>query len=354
MNRWLDTLVALLEQGQPAVLVTVAACQGSTPREPGARMIVGRDMFSGTIGGGQLEWRATAHARDLITAGNHQPELVRYPLGARLGQCCGGVVHLAFEPLDSNALPWLRRAHELAMTGLPWGRLVGLAGERTQCRVFGSQPEDSLDDSALISLARELLAGHGDRARLLSRQGLASVLIDVSMPPSLEVMLFGAGHVGSALADILHHQPLRLRWIDSREEADAVPQRERRGLIESDDPVAEVDCASPGTTFVVMTQSHALDFDLVRAILRREDFRYCGLIGSTSKRAGFIARLRERGFDDTLLDRLRCPIGIEGIFGKEPEVIAVAVAAEILALRTPASVVASARPAALPKDAIRV
>jgi xanthine dehydrogenase accessory factor len=354
VNRWLDTLAGVLAHGQRAVLVTVAACQGSTPREPGARMIVVSDTFFGTIGGGQLEWRAIAHARDLLDADRHKPELVRYPLGARLGQCCGGVVHLSFEPLACDALPWVRQALQLAISGLPWGRVVGLASDLEPCRVFGPKPEDALDDGALISQARELLSGHGERSRLLSGQGVACMLIDVSTPPSLQVMLFGAGHVGTALAEILRRQPLRLRWIDSREEADALPQRERKGLIESDDPVAEVECASPGTAFLVMTQSHALDFDLVRAILQREDFRYCGLIGSTSKRAGFIARLRERGFDNTLLDRLRCPIGIEGISGKEPEVIAVAVAAEILALRTPASVAASARAAALPRDAIQV
>ena len=353
MNLWLDTLIGLLEEDQPAVLVTVAASRGSTPREPGALMIVSRHGLFGTIGGGQLEWQATARARDLLATERAQRDLVRYPLGAKLGQCCGGVAQIAFESLDNRALPWLRRARALAVAGLPWGRVVGLAPEFAECRVFGPQPENDLSDESLISLALELLGDNANHATLLHRNGAGDMLVHVSKPPALEVMLFGAGHVGTALAELLHCLPLRLRWIDSREEADMAPYRERRALIESDDPVAEVDTAPPATAFLVMTQSHALDFDLVRAILRRGDFRYCGLIGSASKRAGFIGRLRERGFEDSLLERIRCPIGIEGVFGKEPEVIAVAVAAEILALREPESFKTSSRPIIPTKKPIR-
>lgn len=343
MSRWLDTLIGLLEQDQPAVLVTVADCRGSTPREPGAVMIVAHHDLFGTIGGGQLEWRASAHARALLVAGCRKQDLVRYPLGARLGQCCGGVVHLVYEPLDSRALPWLQRARALATAGLPWGRVAALAPGPAGCRVFGPEPGDDLDHDTLVAIARELLDGNGDHAARLHRNGAATMLVHISGPPALKVMLFGAGHVGSALADVLRRLPLRLCWIDARENSDIAPFRERCGLIESDDPVTEVRGASPSTVFLIMTQSHALDFDLVCAVLRRGDFRYCGLIGSASKRAAFIARLRAREFEAAVVERLRCPIGIDGISGKEPEVIAIAVAAEILALRVPEPVEPSAR-----------
>lgn len=343
MNHWLDTLIGLLEAGQPAVLITVADCQGSTPREPGARMIVTPDTLFGTIGGGQLEWRAIAHARERSGSVDCRAQLVRYPLGAKLGQCCGGVVHLVFEALDPSALPWLLRARQLENNKLAWGRLVMLDGSAGPCRVFGPKPEEDLDDVGLVATARSTLANQGEPVALLPVGAAARMLVEISHPPPLEVLLFGAGHVGTALAEILRRLPLRLRWIDSREQAALGLRHHAEGPIESDDLVAEVRRAPPATAFLVMTHSHALDFELVRAILGRGDSRYCGLIGSATKRATFTARLRQRGFDDSSLERLRCPIGIESVRGKEPEVIAVSVAAEILALGTAQSDTLGAR-----------
>ena len=354
MNHWLDTVICFLETGKPVVLVTVAACQGSTPREPGARMIVGPDMLFGTIGGGQLEWRAIAHARELSGSAASCAQVVRYPLGAKLGQCCGGVVHLVFEALGPAALPWLQRARQLKEKQLTWGRIVRLDHPAGACRVFGPKPEEDLDDVGLLATARRaILANHEQPVALLPVGAAPNLLIEISHPPSLEVMLFGGGHVGTALAEILRRLPLRLHWIDSREQAVPGSRPSAKGPVESDDPVTEVERAPPAAAFLVMTQSHALDFELVRAILERGDFRYCGLIGSATKRATFAARLRQRGFDESSLERLRCPIGIESVRGKEPEVIAVSVAAEILALGTAQSDALGARASALIQCTVR-
>jgi xanthine dehydrogenase accessory factor len=84
-----------------------------------------------------------------------------------------------------------------------------------------------------------------------------------------------------------------------------------------------------------MTHSHELDLRITQAILQRGDFGYLGLIGSRSKRAQFERRLRERGHGDAMLARITCPVGLPGIEGKEPEVIAVAVAAQLLLCRSP-------------------
>jgi len=82
-----------------------------------------------------------------------------------------------------------------------------------------------------------------------------------------------------------------------------------------------------------MTHSHALDFDVCDRILRRGDARYCGLIGSVSKRRRFEKRFRQQGMAQAVIDTLVCPIGVDGINGKKPAEIAVAVAAEILKTR---------------------
>lgn len=139
------------------------------------------------------------------------------------------------------------------------------------------------------------------------------------------VWLYGAGHVGQALARILSELPLRLTWIDSRLELRATP-----GMRYEPDPVGSVCEAPVGAYFLVMTHSHPLDFRLCQEVLQRDDFAWLGLIGSESKSARFRSRLRREGLDARAVARLVCPIGIEGVRGKWPAVIAVAVAAQIM------------------------
>lgn len=335
MNTWVEQLARLIDAGERAVLVTVAAARGSTPRAAGARMIVSATTCHGTIGGGQLELRAIAVARQLLADGARSPSLVRFPLGASVGQCCGGVMQLAFEPVGASQCDWLAAARAYAATARPWGRIVDLTGDRPAVRVFGEHPEAELADARELERARSLLAGRADDAALLASMPArgADALLDVSLPPELQVILFGAGHVGRALAELLGRLPMQVRWVDPREDefpAVVAPNIEVRC---TDVPEAEVRAAPADAVFLVLTHSHALDFDLVRAILDRGDFRCCGLIGSQSKRASFEQRLRARGYGEQAIARLNCPIGTPGLGGKEPEVIAVAIAAEVLQLR---------------------
>jgi xanthine dehydrogenase accessory factor len=273
MTDWLAALARLQAAGEPACLVTVAATQGSTPREAGARMVVSLDAADGTIGGGQLEHQALAIAREMLAA-DAPPRQERFPLGARVGQCCGGVVHLAFELVK------------------PGDDLAGLA--------------------------------------------------NACPPPDLEVYLFGAGHVGRALAAALAPLPVALTWIDTRDDAFPAAAPDGVATIVTDTPEAEIAAAPADAVFLMMTHSHALDLELVRVILARGDFRYCGLIGSRAKRARFTRQLLERGLNPATVARLTCPIGLPGIPGKEPAVIAAAVAAQVLSLRRPAAALAEA------------
>jgi len=152
-------------------------------------------------------------------------------------------------------------------------------------------------------------------------------------PSRFTLQLYGAGHVGRAIVRLLAGIPCRVQWIDEREDefpSGPLPPHIERVCVE---PVqAEVATAPPGACYLVLTHSHDLDMAISHAILQRADFAYFGLIGSKTKRARFEHRLRERGFPAATLQRLTCPIGIPGISGKEPEVIAVATVAQLLSI----------------------
>lgn len=152
--------------------------------------------------------------------------------------------------------------------------------------------------------------------------------------PRFTLQLYGAGHVGRAIVRLLAGIACRVQWIDERESEfprEPLPPHIERLCVE---PVqAEVAAAPPGAFYLVLTHSHALDLAISLAILQRGDFAYFGLIGSKTKRARFEHRLRERGCAPHLIDRMVCPIGVAGVVGKEPEVIALAVVAQLLQIR---------------------
>jgi xanthine dehydrogenase accessory factor len=255
---------------EPGVLVRVASTQGSVPREAGAWMAVFSDTLIATIGGGRLEYDAMTRARAqlLQPAGEGGPALVRFPLGPALGQCCGGVVQLSFERVSASDIPAL------------------------------------------------------------------ALRLDSPANQPAPVALFGGGHVGHALVKVLAPLPFVLTWIDSRDGVfpDPAPARV---VCEHSEPVqSAVHTLVPQSRVLIMSFSHAEDLDVVAACLKRQreqaDLPYVGLIGSHSKWATFKRRLQARGFTPAELAHVTCPIGVPGITGKEPEVIAVAVAAQLL------------------------
>jgi xanthine dehydrogenase accessory factor len=148
--------------------------------------------------------------------------------------------------------------------------------------------------------------------------------------------LYGAGHVGRAIVRLLVTLPCRVRWIDARDgglPAEPLPAHIATEALTGDADPAEVAGAvagaAPGDWHLVLTHSHALDLAIVHAVLARGDAGWLGLIGSRSKRASFERRLRERGHDAAALAAIVCPIGLPGLVGKEPEVIALAVVAQL-------------------------
>ena len=151
--------------------------------------------------------------------------------------------------------------------------------------------------------------------------------------PRFTLQLYGAGHVGRAIVRLLEGLACRVQWIDEREEAfPAAPSAAHIERVCVEPVAAEVSRAEPGSFFLVLTHSHALDLAITEAILRRGDFAFLGLIGSKTKHQRFVHRFLARGMAPARVQRITCPIGLPGIEGKEPEVIAIAVVAQLLQL----------------------
>lgn len=143
------------------------------------------------------------------------------------------------------------------------------------------------------------------------------------------VYVFGAGHVGRVLAQILSLLPVRVEVIDTRqEELDLLPAGVpfRRVAM----PEAVVRSAPAGSAFVILTHDHALDFLIAHEALRRTDSAYVGMVGSRTKRAKFASWFLEQGGEPQALERLVLPIGAQGLGDKRPAIIAALAAAEIM------------------------
>ncbi len=307
-----------------AVLVTVAAVQGSVPREPGAKMLVFAASQAGTVGGGHLELRALEIARTMLLDGTGVSRLQRFALGPSLGQCCGGAVHLVFEPL-----------------GEPLGTVLAQLQQRRRhdswrCSAIGAPSSATLFDRAGMAIGISLQQGTPPSfltdlpTRIVQDAHGRRWLIDPCLAPRNHLMLFGAGHVGTALVTALAAIDCHVTWVDPR--ADQFPALVPSNVtIEvSDAPEMLAAQAAPGTSFLVMTHSHALDLSLCEAILRRPDAPWFGLIGSSTKRSQFERRLQQRGMTAQQIATMVCPIGLPGITGKQPAVIAASVCCQLL------------------------
>jgi xanthine dehydrogenase accessory factor len=268
----------LLNQLQHAdgVLVSVDSVQGSGPREVGAWMAVFPQTLVNTIGGGHLEFQAIIEARALLA-----------------------------RPVSENSTSTATHEDNALTTRYALGPALG------QCC------------GGVVHLKFERISA-ADASALKQR------LLANGQP----LALFGGGHVGRALVNVLSTLPYNVQWIDSRDEIFPV-HLPPNVVCEHSDPVhAAVADLPSGASVLVMSFSHAEDLDVVAACLKRQrlqgDLKFVGLIGSKTKWATFQHRLEAKGFTAEELAFITCPIGVSGITGKEPEVIAVSVAAQLL------------------------
>jgi xanthine dehydrogenase accessory factor len=321
MNEWIEELCDLTASGEPAVLVTVARIRGSAPREAGARMIVTETQSIGTIGGGQLEHQCVHIAAGLL-GDDETPLLRNFPLGPALAQCCGGVVDVLFEPIASGLPGWLRDLRAVYGQRRP----AVLVTDTRAGGAFVATVDDVYSTAEIPAAIIERARGALDAGETQLDE---AVLYAAVVGSEFDIAVFGAGHVGSAVVRTLSALDCNIRWIDSRRNIfRATPANVR--TIEAEAPQLEVAAMPPASCYLVMTHSHPLDLEICERILRRGDAVYCGLIGSLTKRRRFEKRLRELGLPQSAIDKLVCPIGVEGITGKKPAEIAIAAAADLL------------------------
>lgn len=250
MWNWLQKLTELKQRGESCALVTIVENRGSSPREAGAKMVVLPDgKFFGTIGGGNLEHQVLSDAQACLE--ECTPKRMRYVLCSKLGQCCGGVVEVFIEVMNTEPLAYI----------------------------------------------------------------------------------FGAGHVGQALARSLSGTPFVTHLIDDRSEwirAEHIPA----DIVRHESPwktfVDQATWDASRTYAIVMTYSHDRDRDIIEKITTLPA-RSIGLIGSKNKWLELQLQLREKGVTPEQLARVHCPIGFE-IGGKSPQEVALSIAAELVQL----------------------
>ncbi|MDH7795608.1 MULTISPECIES: xanthine dehydrogenase accessory protein XdhC [unclassified Beijerinckia] len=296
-------LDAIASEGS-AALVSLPRTAGSSPRDTGAWMVVRPSGgFNGTIGGGALEYEAIAHAREALARAK-EPVIERsQALGPDLGQCCGGRVWVRIETFDRHHAEEIR----------------ALAEVTPRHYIVASPGADGRMARRIAPIGEDSAMGVGEYVETFDE-----------VPTSL--LLFGAGHVGRALVLALAPLPFVVRWIDPRRDMfPAMPANVTP--VASLNPVEEIDAADKDAFILVMTHSHALDFDIVARALAARRFPYVGLIGSATKRARFEHRLADLGLGPQAIAALVCPIGIEAIEGKLPAVIAASTVAQLLIVR---------------------
>jgi xanthine dehydrogenase accessory factor len=287
----------------PTARIVIANHEGSSPRDRGTSMLIWAKGQSGTIGGGALEWEAVRTARAMLPGA--RPKIERIALGPKLGQCCGGAVTLVTEVFCAQTLP-------SAQTG---------AIAR------------SLDGSAMpLNLWRLL-----DRARAqgvpIAPQLIQGWMVEPVVRPTRHLWIWGAGHVGRALVEVLAPLPdLQITWVDIA--ADRFPGTFSPNVdaLPAADPAAAVCLAPQMAEHLIVTFSHALDLDLCHRLLTH-GFLSCGLIGSATKWARFRARLAGLGHAPQTIARISCPIG-QPALGKHPQAIAIGVSADFLAAKS--------------------
>ncbi len=303
---WINAALQVLAQDQQAVLALVCGKHGSTPRGTGSWVLLNEQQILGSVGGGELE-HTMIEAGQAMLAGNGDwsRSIMHCVLGSDMRQCCGGTMEVMLQPIDSGDRGWLQDAQ----ASLYRQDASRVAFDRVDSNVpplviVGSSPNPVVNENMFVLTLAD---------------------------PRPALAVFGAGHVGRALCTIASQLPLRLTVFDQRPDQCAlIPDS---GNIEIDTALSPLHGARELTNHdaaLIMTHSHALDYELCRILLRQSALCYTGLIGSKSKAQRFRKVLKKDGLSDSQIAHLTSPIGVDGPVGKEPGMIALGVLGEIL------------------------
>lgn len=296
----LEEIEQQVSEHEELIRVLIVSTNGSTPRESGTRMLVWHEGQKGTIGGGALEYKIQAICRSRLVDGNHDPQVISQPLGPGLGQCCGGHVKFVLEYFNKG------------MVGEIKTKLIDLEiYERPVQKAKESIRKDNHPSPLELPVIHK---GWLTEKLVITKEHL---------------WVFGAGHVGTAIVNLVSNLPtFEITWIDFHE--DRFPPRIPDGVkkLIASNPDQLTKYAPQGGFFLVLTHSHDLDLKIMEGLLRR-DFRYLGLIGSKTKWVRFQKRLRSLGIQQEVMLRVKCPIGNKDL-GKHPWQIAIGVSEELL------------------------
>ena len=304
-GNWIAAANYLLGDKKAVAHAVVISVRGSAPRELGANMLISENQIWNTIGGGSLELEVMEQARRLIKDVGLKVEgtnrkVLNLALGPDMGQCCGGNVKVLLEILSQSDINKLSK-HSQNLVALEHPLKPGAPTEALRTEDDHEFKPLLKKDSFILPTAKKL-------------------------DP---LFIYGAGHVGRALLRIIEHMDFDIHWVDIDEERFPEGSIFNVSKVIALDPALIASHAPINAYHVIITHSHPLDEAICFALLSKDQFRFCGLIGSKTKNARFRSRLSKMGIKDKQLKKLTCPIGIDEINSKHPVKVAISIAAQL-------------------------
>ena len=352
MKDWLNSVTDAINSKNNFVLMTVVDTKGSTPCSNGDKIVFdsGNHIF-GSIGGGNLEFKALAFAESLLTYKKNRVHLEKFPLGATLGQCCGGYVKVMFESfIQANSLYQDSSSWFLSVSNLIKKRkdFVIATIVKTDSKskfksnkfIYSNGNDSSLPDkkelSSVISKNAKVLLSKPDSPTVIqffnNSNLLTEICFELITPSKVQsVAIFGAGHISRALMPILINLPVNIYWIDDRQSQFKQYQGDTSKInILCDDFLNGLIDLPDDLYCLVITYSHQIDFEICEKIISKNKFSYLGMIGSKIKGKKFRERFLQKGHSEEVVNKFTCPIGEKQKFLKSPTSIAVTIAMDLI------------------------
>ena len=348
MNSWLKPVKTAIALNNSFVLLTIISTKGSTPCSKGDKIVFsGAESVFGSIGGGNLEFKALSFAEELLSLNSNGTYLKKYPLGATLGQCCGGYVNVMFESfIQSDATNlWIETVSNLLQDNADF--IVATIVDSNSEIEFSSKKfvyldgnlSPNIDDKKISSLiiksAKDLLL-LSDSPTIVQFENQSGALTEVCFEKVLTsevqpVVVFGAGHISRALMPILINLPIKIYWVDDRAEQFDKYQGDTSQIdIICDDFVQIIPDLPDSSYCLVITYSHQIDFEICEKMITQNNFSYLGMIGSEIKGKKFRDRFHQKNFSEEVINKFICPIGDKQKFLKSPAAIAVTIAMDLI------------------------
>lgn len=367
MIRWLKSLQNKIKNESPLVIVTVVKTRGSTPCANGSKMIItydrastNQDNFSlwGSVGGGLIEQKASEYAKKLWWKYHHQDSdyqlyLQTYQVHAESGQCCGGEVSMSFEYLMTNDthLKWISALISYYYQGIQVYLCrycltdemshIGIYTEITTMQSdinqvlshFSNNTQNTL--KTLPHKALNQLHRSSNFMTYTENENFTLVIETLRFDQILSVCLYGCGHISRALVPMIAELPIKIYWIDDRQEEFALcepsfSQVPDNVFIHCQDYLS---IEIPQKAYcLVMTYSHQMDYAICKQILSSAHPSYLGLIGSQQKSKRFLRFLQQESTisPKILQQYLHCPIGKPYHTQKSPTAVAISIANHLL------------------------